>query len=177
MKTKEFRKLSEIEKRAILCGVIAKRTEGKMAVQEISDVVNLLDVNLQYTIKVISNAKEFAKVITLKSSGLEHSWAGSYGIKQEGNVLFGNVEFGLDYFWEYSNNGNMSEPDERKSIPDFNIDICHVVLIEENDWDHYNNSCNEHDKYSYTLYFYIPETEPYKINPKIQAIIEAFNIK
>lgn len=177
MKNKEFRKLSEIEKKAILCAVIAKKTKGKVSKENITNIVNSLNINRQYTIKVFSDAKEFAKEITLYQHGFSHSWAGSEGIKQEGVCLFGNVEFGINRYWEYSNNGRMTQPDIQNLDPNFEINKTAVVLITENDWDNYDNSCNEHDDWAYTLCFYIPENEPYKINDNIKALIEAFNIE
>ena len=159
MKNKKFRKLTEIEKKAILCGVIAKKTDGKVSKEDITNIVNSLDINCQYTIKVVTDAKEFAKVTTLYQHGFSHSWAGSEGTKQEGVSILGNVEFGLDRYWEYSDNGRMTEPDNDRTEPNFDINEIAVVLITENDWDNYNNSCNEHDDWTYTLCFYIPEIE------------------
>lgn len=177
MKNKKFRKLAEIEKKAILCGVIAKRTEGKVSKEDITNIVNSLDINYQYTIKVVTDAKEFALVTTLRQHGFSHSWAGSKGTKQEGVCLLGNIEFGFDRYWEYSDNGRMTEPDIKKIKPNFDIDKIAVVLITENDWDNYNNPHNEHDNWTYTLCFYVPESEPYKIDNNIKALIEAFNIE
>ena len=177
MKNKEFRKLSEIEKKAILCAVIAKKTEGKVSKEDITNIVNSLDINCQYTIKVVTDAKEFAKEITLYQHGFSHSWAGSEYTKQEGVCILGNVEFGVNLYWEYSDNGRMTQPDIQNIDPNFEINKTAVVLITENYWDNYNNSCNEHDDWTYTLCFYIPENEPYKINDNIKALIEAFNIE
>lgn len=176
MKNKEFRKLTEIEKKAILCGVIVKKTEGKVSKEDITNIVNSLDINCQYTIKVVTDAKEFAKEITLCQHGFSHSWAGSRGINQEGVCILGDVEFGIDRYWEYSNNGRMTE-DIKKREPNFDVNKIAVVLITENDWDNYNNPCNKHDDWTHTLCFYIPENEPYKIDDNIKALIDAFNIE
>ena len=176
MKNKQFKKLSEIERKTILCAMIAKRQTEKYFKEDITNIVNSLDINCQYTIKVVTDAKEFTKVTTLYQHGFSHSWAGSEGVKQEGVCLFGNVEFGINRYWEYSDNGRMTQPDIQNIDPNFEINKTAVVLITENDWDNYNNSCNEHDDWFYRLRFYIPESEPYKIDDKLKALI-AFNIE
>lgn len=169
MKNKNFRKLSEIEKKAILCGVIAKKTKGKISKEDITYIVNSLDLNYQYTIEVITDAKEFAKRITLHQYGFSHPCVGTEGLKQDGVCILGNVKkFGLFRNWKHSDNGRITEHDVQKIEPDFDITKIAVVLIVENDWDNYIKSY---------LCFYIPENEPYKLDDKIKALIEAFDIE
>ncbi len=175
MKNKKFRKLSEIEKKAILCGVIAKKTKGKISKEDITYIVNSLDINYQYTIKVITDAKEFARRITLYQHGFNHS-RGSEGIRQDGVCILGNVKFGLDRNWKYSDNGRVTERDVQKIEPDFDVTKTAVVLLTENDWDSFDNSCSERHGWT-VLYFYIPESEPYKLDDNIKALIEAFDIE
>lgn len=174
MKNKKFRKLSEIEKKAILCGVIAKKTKGKISKEDITYVVNSLDLNYQYTIKVITEAKEFARRVTLYQHGFTHP-RGSEGVRQDGVCILGNVKFGLDRNWKHSD-GRVTERDVQKIQPDFDVTKTAVVLLTENDWDSFDNSCSERRGWT-ILYFYIPENEPYKLDDNIKALIEAFDLE
>lgn len=180
MKNKEFKKLSEIERKAILCATIAKKTEGKLSKEQIKYVVDDIDLSLQYTIKVIYDAKEFAKEITMIESGFSHSWAGSYGKKEKPLKWFwwGDVEpvFGLDRDWGYSDNGRMSEPDIVFYEPNFDITETYCIIKKVSEWNNYNNS-DEYDKHNYYMIFYIPENESYKIDDKLKAVIEEFGIE
>jgi hypothetical protein len=168
MKNKQFKELSEIENKAVLCGVITKKT-GKLSKEQIKYIVDNIDLSLQYTIKVTSDAKEFAKEITMIESGFSHSWAGSYGKKEIPLKWFwwGNVEpvFGLNRDWEYSDNGSMREPDIRRTEPNFDTLGIYCIIKEINEWDNFNNS-DAYDKYKHYMIFYIPESEPYKIDDK-----------
>ena len=173
MISQKFRELSEIEKKAILYGVIAKRTEGKLPKETITQIVNKLNIGIQYKIKIVFDAKEFAKLITLKKDIFEHSWAGSYGTKQMGHCLFGEVEFGINSSYEYSLNGNKTYSEEKKEEPNFDITQVHCVIIEEENWDQFNNN-NEYNIF-YTLVIYIPDSEP-KLDKKNMELIKVFNI-
>ena len=180
LSSKEFKKLSEIERKAILCAMIAKKTEGKLSKEQIKYVVDNIDLSLQYTIKVIYNAKEFAKEITMIESGFSHSWAGNYGKKEIPLKWFwwGNVApvFGLNRNWDYSDNGQMREPDIVLNEPNFDITEIYCIIKEVNEWNNYNNS-DEYDKHNYYMIFYIPENESYKIDDKLKAVIEEFGIE
>ncbi len=58
-------KLAEAEKRARLLMVINKKVNGRLGKNELEKIINMIDVDVQYSILVISDAKEMASEITL----------------------------------------------------------------------------------------------------------------
>lgn len=65
MKNTKFMKLAEAEKRARLLMVINKKVNGRLGKNELEKIINMIDVDVQYSILVISDAKEMASEITL----------------------------------------------------------------------------------------------------------------
>jgi hypothetical protein len=177
MKLNQFRQLSELERKAKLCGIITQKTNGKIKTNDIKNIVELLNINQQYKINIINNAKEYAKNLTLIDSGLTHSWAGSNGMKQKGFILFGELEFGENIHKEYSDNGNTGSPEVSNIEPNFNVNEISAVLIEINSWNSMEGHCNQYDDYEYNLCFYIPNDEPYLIDPEIMELIKMFNLE
>lgn len=177
MKNFTFNQMSELEKKARLCGVIANKASGKLSKEEIVSIVNGLDLSVQYKISLVTDAKEFADKITLVDQGHSHSWAGSYGTVQGGECLLGEIQFGVSKSWSYSDNGRDSGSSDHKEEPVFDMLKNAVVMIRENDYDHYNNPSPEYDNMNYYLYIYIPnENEAYKLDEKTMALIQAFDL-
>jgi hypothetical protein len=177
MKTTSFKQLSEMEKKAILCGVIAKRTNGKITKEDIKTVVNKLDVSIQYTINIISDPKEFAKIIKLKDYTTDYgcNCGGMESIKEFETIILGNVDFGEDVFYSCPPSGNENNIISKDG--DFDIKELHCILIKKHDFCGVSGASHE-DKWSNDITFYIPEAETeYKLSPEIKALIEVFNIE
>lgn len=176
MRTKEFRKLDELEKKAILLGVIAKRTEGKLSKVELETIVNNIDVSKQYTIQVISDIKQFANLITLSNHKFQHSWAGGEENITTGQILLGEgLEFGENYSYSYSENGDQTEDSQEYKAPDFKVCRKYVVYINEYSFSNFNNNNYENDRDSIVIY--IPENQSFKIDPVVRFILDNFNIE
>lgn len=89
MKKNQFKVLSDRERKAKLLAALVKKTNGTLSKVELEEVVNSVDIDTQYTIKVFDDAKKFASAITEHSDIMAHSWAGSRGHKEwVYNVMF-----------------------------------------------------------------------------------------
>ena len=174
MNNNSFKQISEREKRAILLGVIASKTNGKLSKDELENIVSKLDVKIQYHIKILTDAKEFSKILTLKNSTDKHSWAGHTKDLSSGEVLLGVVLFGEDYWCTYSDNGNQTECNERKSAPDFNINDKIVVRIEEYNFSNFNN--NYYENWKNSIFIYLPGETPYEVDKEVQYILDNFKL-
>ena len=72
-------------------------------------------------VKIYTEASAFAEAVTLDDHKLDHSWAGDRIYKDDGTWLIGGGEFGLEYWRQYSDNGNCSIPAERQEDPEFDM--------------------------------------------------------
>lgn len=116
-----------------------------------------LDTSVFYRIEVIRDAEAAAQRLRLKNHEFRHSWAGDYGEKEEATVVSGNVGFGEDYSYEYSDNGNSSGPTECVKQPEFDINKAFVVMVYNHGWrDMDGDACNYNDD-SNTIVIYTPE--------------------
>lgn len=174
METTTFAKAATQEQAAKLCAVIGSRTEGKLSIGQIRRIVRLLELKNQYKIDVLSDAREFARLVTLTNNEMKHSWAGKEYYKQEGKVLLGNVQFGEEYSYEYFDNGNSTGEDKRYNHPSFKLNQVAAVMIQGHDFSDYNGDYK--DERDYNLVIYIPNEAPFKLDPQIKAIIDAFKL-
>ena len=135
-------------------------------------------MNRHIRINYIEDAREFAEALTLTDSRREHSWAGSSGTVQEGEVLYGGeeIQFGSNYYYEYSNNGSQETPSESYSCPSFDIDKTYAVKIEEHYWDNYNSN-RDIDENEYRVIIYKGKKDNFKIDEDLLAIIDKYKLK
>lgn len=167
--------LAETEKRARLLMVINKKVNGRLSKNELEKIVNTIDVDVQYSILVIFDAKEMAKQLILADQESEHSWAGGDGTKEEGKCILGNnVSFGQDYHYQYFDNGNLTQEEASKTLPDFEITSKLAVVITSNRWDYWDRKRLEEEKKRIVIY--LPAGQPYKVDEEIQYILDHFNI-
>lgn len=154
-----------------LTGEILLKTNGKINVTHIKESLKDIDLFENYKIEVVTKAKEFNEYCCLRNYSNEHSWAGEEGEKETGTVLYGpNVEFGENIDTSYSNNGNIT--DEERCIINSNFDInsIHIVLIESNSWDTYNNA--HINDFEYKIIVYLPDNNPYELDEKTIKILK-----
>lgn len=180
MKNTSFRVLSDQEKRARLLGVIANKTGGQLSKAELEEIVNNIDISNQYSISILHDAKEFGEKLRLEDSGWENG--DNYNVVEEtGQLLLGsNLEFGEKGSLETYYNGNLSREYDNSSDADFDTMSKYAVSIQ-----HVSKSCsvygyNETMRFNETnsLVIYIPDAQqPFKIAPKIQYILDNFEIK
>jgi hypothetical protein len=190
MQSRQFRTLTKTEKKAKLVKALISKTEGRLSQDHLESIVNhrwqlgfayqdglaedfdLIDVQL--TINVHSDPKEFAKAATLLTVGMEHSWAGSSTTNSYGNWIVGdNSEFGLHKYMEYSNNGDVGSPDTEDYDPEFDVDQIQVIVIQTEDHDSFNRNSTEHET-RWDLHVYL--TGEFRVEPEIQAIMSQFNL-
>lgn len=169
-----YKNLSELERKARLLSFLINKSGGKLSKEELETIIGKTDINKQHEIIVVEDAKEFGKICTLYSGGLEHSWAGSYGTRVEAEVFVGNVEFGVNTDWEYSDNGNMSSPEIYNTVPNFDVTEKIVIHTEKHTWDHYNN--NDTDETEHAIVVYLPSDVPYVMDNEVKYILENYNI-
>ncbi len=175
MKGYMFKTLTELEKKAMLTGVLIKRTGGRLDKLRIESVINNLDINIQYGIKVFEDAKEFGKAITLPNHIMEHSWAGSKEhIGQGINLLGTDLVFGESKTYEYSGNGNITKDEKEMTLPDFGMLDIHAVYVFEHNKSTYEG--NEYDNKYNHIYVYLPSGNPFIMNPDVEYILANFDL-
>ncbi len=175
MNTRIYNKIAKKEDKAKLIVKLLKYTYGKLNKKQLETIANNRNTKSTDYIKVITDAKEFAKEITLISDIMEHSWAGEQWKKEEAINIFGQCSFGEDYYYQYSNNGNDEIPKERKSEPLFNVEDTICVGKHINEFSNYNNNYYDEDKYLIIIYLGVKNA--YKIDPEIQYILDNFNLE
>jgi hypothetical protein len=170
---KSFKELKDREEAAMLLLKLIKKTEGLLSKEECLNIVQQLKNVEIDDIKVIRDAKAFAKIITIEQDIFEHSWAGRKEYIESGQVLIGNnINFGKDRSYIYSFNGDIKEDVQEKEDPDFNINEKYVILKEITDRSNYNNDYR--DYFTRNVYVYYPEEEPYKVDPEVKYILDNF---
>jgi len=175
MNNNSFKYLTEQEKKAILLGVIAKRTNGKLNNEQLKHIVRDIPIDVQYSIKVFSDAKEFGKVITLPDYEMKHSWAGGTKCTAETNILLvSGIKFGRNKHYKYLDNGTLTSEDKWNSLPDFNVKEIHAVSVSIHSFSDYNNEY--YDNTDNFIYIYIPSDKPFVVSEEIQYIFDNFNI-
>jgi hypothetical protein len=159
MKIQRWSEITAIEKVATFVANFMKKT-GVESKQVISDIMDNLHKYCEYdfdnlefrNIEFIKqdNPKDFAHDIILNSQSREHSWAGKETNEDTATLLYSsdsNFEFGQDYSYEYSNNGNTEREDSDYSDGNFNISSTYVILIKTEQHSTYNR-----DYYNYVGY-------------------------
>ena len=175
MNTRLYNKLVKREDKAKLLAKLVKYTNGCLSKKQLEKIVNDKDTNAHAYIKVLKDAKEFAEEMTLKDNKMEHSWAGEEYTKEEAKCIIGCIEFGYDYSYLYSNNGNTEQDDYETKEPQFDIYKMCVVVKSRHDFSNYNN--NYYDDYKDTIIVYIPDENPYKVEESIQYILDNYDIE
>ena len=84
---KSFEKLQEKERKAILCEVIAKKTDNKLKKEHIETIVNKLDTSIEYTINFLTDSDEFAQKLIVYDTLFEYADTGDQGCKQKCEIL------------------------------------------------------------------------------------------
>lgn len=175
MENKMFSQMSQIEREGILARALLKKVKGHFTVAEIRSIVKALDLSVQYNIVVVNDAKEFAKTATLSDHSSKHSLVGDTLTKGEGyDLLEKGMVFGCNYTYVYCDNGEMTACESEKSVPDFNIAEKQAIVVYEHDFSNYNGQ--NWDIWKNTIAIYIPEGEPYKVDPEIQKIIDLLGL-
>lgn len=174
MDSKMYKKINKSEGRAKLLSKLVHFTKGKLNKNQLEMIVNNKLTSHNNYIKVVTNAKEFAECITLKTRIFQHSWAGVVKDIEKGEVIFGNCSLGEDFKLEYSDNGNTHTDEERYNEPDFDIKDTICVFKHENSYSDFNN--NYYDEDNYTIIVYLGGEDAYSIDPDIEYILRNFNI-
>jgi hypothetical protein len=102
--------------------------------------------------KFIKDADELASLATANEEELSHSWAGSQGNVVKFEIIEGDIIFGLDSHYQYSDNGNMNTPIEQRIDVDFKKNSMICFFKHNRSWNHYNNNDNDYDEYEIVLY-------------------------
>ena len=178
MKNTSFKKLSEQERKALLIATIAKRTNGRLSKTQLEYMIRDLPTEIQYTIKVISDAKEFLKYMTLPNHEFKHSWAGktTVNVTDFMHLLLNHgLVPGENYQYEYSDNGNIVNEEERITLPDFNVNLIYAVSLTIHSFSDFNN--NHYDTKDNFIYIYVPSHMPFTVSAEVKYILDNFNIE
>lgn len=172
MKQREFKEINETKRKAILAGVIAKKTGYRLPNNLIGEIIKSLDIDNQYKIEVFNTADEFAGHCRLK----RYIYEGRYnndpvdmgGRTEKASVILGEVQFGEDIKDEW-------KEVTRKTDPNFDVDKIHAVIVESK-WD-YSPLVGDYE-YSLDrmLIVYVPSEEPINLSDEMRKFIEELGL-
>jgi hypothetical protein len=184
MKIEKWSQITAIEKVADFVANFMKET-GVESKKVISDIMDNLHKdwkddfdNIEFrniTFVKQDDPKDFGHDIILNSQSREHSWAGEESNEDTATLLYSSdssFEFGQDYSYEYSNNGNTEREDSDYSDGNFNISSTYVILIKTEQHSTYNR-----DYYNYVGYkciAYVGDEGCYKF--EYEDIIKKYDI-
>jgi hypothetical protein len=183
----EWQTITAIEKVAEFISNFIKGT-GIKSHKVISDIMDNLHKYCEYDFdnlefkKVefikLDDKKEFATEIILMDHSRSHSWAGSEGVEETGDLLYSSdssFAFGRDYENEHSNNGQAEKHDEEYDEGRFNTTGSYVILKKKEGYFHYNNNGDTSNDYtSYKCIAYVGDESVY--NFEHEEIINKYNI-
>lgn len=155
-----YSKKAKLSRRNSIMAAVKKELKANnayVAPEALKMLAETLDTSRYYHVKVIRNAEEATERLTLTNHETAHSWAGGDGDQEEGEVVFGQVEFGEDYSYEFFDNGNSCGPEEYVTDPEFNLNEPYIVIIKRHDWRSWENDGCNYDDYSTTIVVYSPE--------------------
>lgn len=175
MNRRMYKKIAKREDKARLIEKIVKYTNGELTKKQIEKIINYKDSESSDFVIFTKDAKEFAKKITCIDHEMEHSWAGTEFTYEECKIIFGSCEFGKDYQYSYSDNGNITNENDYIEEPNFNIDDTICVYKRHHYKNTYDNRYN--DETIYSIVIYKGNKDAYKVDPEIQYILDNFNIE
>lgn len=185
MKGKMFSNLNEQEKRAKFLSMLVKKSEGKLSEQELLRIVNSINIDIQFNIKVVNDAKVFAKELKLRSHKKIRNCINNF-VRSEGinetlrDILIDNEisMYGTDIEVDVSTtmNDNEIEPYHISIDPVFDISKKGCFIKKIRTWRKFSQK-DDFDVTKYLLVLYIPSEEPYVIDDKIKYIMTNFNLQ
>ncbi len=157
MKTAIFKKITEEEKRNRLRSIIRYKCDKKVPIKKIEEIVNNINIELQYKINIIYDMEQIQQLLTLKNRRWINDWRyiDSEGVEENGTIVIGNAVFGTDYLYEYNYNGNNQEYEEEEKEPQFSDDLL-VITIKRETWRCIVGDVRNHRNVEHYLYIYIP---------------------
>ena len=150
---------------------IKEKVGEKLTDEQIRGIVekfNLENGNIPQIITT-TNPYDFEKSSRRNKDIFEHSWAGSRKDITETDVLIGDYKPGIDDIYEYSENGNTSEPQESHEMSDFSINQVQVAVVMKSTIDDFNG--NNIDEYNESVQIYLPEEKEYPENVSFKQMV------
>jgi hypothetical protein len=116
----------------------------------------LNQISAKTKLVLTSNPEEFEDLAREYEDTLSHSWAGSSTTKKTTEVLHGDFEPGLDYTYQYSNNGNVGLPEEKHIMSDFTLNEVQIAKISSLKESTFQGDYSDEEP-AVTLAVYMPE--------------------
>ena len=166
-----FKQMVLEERKTKFYKAIKEKVGEKLTDEQIRGIVekfNLENGNIPQIITT-TNPYDFEKSSRRNKDIFEHSWAGSSKDITETDVLIGDYKPGIDDIYEYSENGNTSEPQESHEMSDFSINQVQVAVVMKSTIDDFNgNNIDEHNE---SVQIYLPEEKEYPKNVSFKQMI------
>lgn len=112
--------------------------------EKIENETGLKNIKLKVFTHSMESIEKFRIAATKTEKHLEHSWAGSSYNKVTFYTLQGEIKYGIDREYEYSNNGNIGTPDITKELPDFKIHRREPIIFIRKNF-HYDSLSGNRD--------------------------------
>lgn len=134
-----------------------KANNAYVAPEMLKELAQALNTALFYGIEVIRDAEKAAERLCLTNQSNLHSWAGGEGDKETGRIVCGELTFGEEYSYEYSDNGNSQGENESHKDPEFDLSEPFIVIIDRHDWREWERSAGNYDDEFHTIVIYTSE--------------------
>lgn len=164
-----YKEIVNKEKKAKLLGILTAKTQGMLNKEHIEKIIESIDIDLKYTIKVECDIKKVADELKLRD--VESSEMGiSEGVEEVADTVIGNIKYG-----RIKSNINEQEVVE----PDFDISKEFAVIKHVHSWKTGERveAIGSYDTRSNYIIIYIPTGKEYKFDRNIDFILRNFNIK
>ncbi len=157
-----YSKKTKLDRRNSVMAAVKKELKAEnayIAPEQLKAIAQAIDTTVFYNIVVIRNVEKAAETLRLTDYEMRHSWAGSKGTKETATrKVFGEIEFGEEYSYEYFDNGNSDGPEEYASDGEFNMNKPFAFLRHTRDWNHWQGDCCNCDDEWDTIVIYAPES-------------------
>ena len=166
MKEFNFKRMTLSERQARLRYVINGKTKGMISNFYVQQIVDNINLKLQYKIKIMRTSESMKRELTLQNKWWRNKCChvDSEGVKETAEILVGSCKFGIDCWIEKSENGNVVDTEKVKKEPEF--DESHTLVITKyiNEWQKVYGDGRNYGRRKNILVIYIPKKTLKKIS-------------
>lgn len=157
-----YSKKTKLDRRNSLLAAVKKELKAEnayIAPEQLKAIAQAINTAVFYNIIVVRDVEKAAETLRLTDYEMRHSWAGSKGTKEEAvKKVFGEIEFGTEYSYEYFDNGNSAGPEEHTTDGEFDVNQSFAFLRHTRDWNNWQGDCcNCNDEWD-SIVIYAPES-------------------
>lgn len=160
MKDFDFKRMTLSERQARIKNIIKEKTKGKISDLDVRQIVDNININLQYKIKVVRNPEIMKRELTLANQWWQRNewrYIDSEGIKETAEIMLGTCEFGSNHLFEKSENGNVVDEGKSYKEPIFFFHQILVITKNIHEWQKVEGDERNYGRKKNVLVIYIPK--------------------